>query len=43
MGMMYGYSGGFDGAGSFSFLFGLVILADFILLGVFLWKHITTK
>ncbi len=38
--MMYGYSQGMGGAGSFGFVFGLVLLADFILLGVFLWKHI---
>ncbi len=39
--MMYGQYGGVASAGSFSFLLGLVFLADMILLGVFLWKHIT--
>jgi hypothetical protein len=39
--MMYGYGQGYGGAESFGFLLGLVILADLILLGVFLWKHIT--
>ncbi len=34
------YDGGWAGAGSFGFLFSLVLLADFILLGVFLWKQI---
>ncbi len=29
------------GASSFGFLLGLVFLADMILVGVWLWKHIT--
>ena len=37
--MGYGYYGGMA-AGSMSLLVQLVILADLILLGIFLWKHI---
>lgn len=39
----YGYGSAMGGFSIFSFLIALVVLADLILVGVFLWKHIQKK
>ncbi len=41
--MGYGYSGAWGGFGAVLFLYNVVILADLILLGVWLWKQIQRK
>lgn len=38
-----GYSGMMGGGGIFGSLFGIIILIDLILLGMFLWKQIQKK
>jgi hypothetical protein len=40
---MYEYGTSVGGSGIFSMLISLVILADLVLLGVFLWKQIQKK
>jgi len=44
--MGYGYEGGYGmmgGAGVFGLLIGLVIFVDLVLVGIWLWQHITKK
>lgn len=38
-----GYQGMMGGAGIFGSLFGIVVLVDLILLGIWLWKQIQKK
>lgn len=40
--MMGGY-GMMGGAGVFGLLFSIVVLADLILVGIWLWQHISKK
>lgn len=41
--MMYGYGGGLGGVGIFTLLTWLVIFVDLVLVGVWLWQHISKK
>ena len=41
--MGYGYGGMMSGAGVLGLVFWLVILVDLILVGIWLWQHISKK
>jgi hypothetical protein len=43
MGYGYGYEGMVGGWGGLCIIIGLIVLVDLVLLGVWLWQHISKK
>lgn len=41
--MMYGYGAGLGGGSSLGFLTWIVLFADLIMLGIWLWQQISKK